>query len=270
MTGSSDSSCLPHLSCCVFLFPHHRCLRGIGCFQIVLCTFFFFCTFFLSSCSALSSLPHFPPHILEHLANLAVEFSTVKKLSFSARFVLQGFLAFCRAKACGHRFPQYRVNKTKQHTHRPTSSNKKRGRTIFWWHHVPGDGMPGSKAKKRIKQNEFWVPNRKKNSAWPDGQNACMDDSLGRLRRYRCSNLINYDSNLFMPVCGTFLIRLLPSTNNRGWLPNPNMRNLRFEFEYSDFEHLVIVHPTRDFSEQRIVQSWFAPIPSPWAHHQNA
>ena len=39
---------------------------------------------------------------------------------------------------------------------------------------------------------------------------AGMSDSVGRFRRYRCSTLFNFDSNLSM--CGTFLIKLLPQT----------------------------------------------------------
>ena len=42
-------------------------------------------------------------------------------------------------------------------------------------------------------------------------------------------------------------------------------RDLRFEFEYSYFEHLVtvILNPNVDFWYPTIVQSWFASIPSP-------
>ena len=44
-------------------------------------------------------------------------------------------------------------------------------------------------------------------------------NSMGRFRRYRCSTLFNYDSNLFM--CGTFLQKSIHLPDNRRLLATP-------------------------------------------------
>ena len=80
----------------------------------------------------------------------------------------------------------------------------------------------------REKQKCFLVPNpkKKKERKHRPGLMAQMlragtGDSMGRCRRYRWSTLINDDSNLLM--CGIFLIKLIPLTNNRELKKRPTI-----------------------------------------------
>jgi len=83
-------------------------------------------------------------------------------------------------------------------------------------------GSKRMEAKHKRKKNFFWgtQPNKK-----PDLERMAQTprpgtgDSVGRCPCYRCSTLINYDSNCLM--CGTFLIKLLSPSDNRGISPKP-------------------------------------------------
>jgi len=71
-------------------------------------------------------------------------------------------------------------------------------------------------SKKGEKKN-CWYPAQKKQPG-PDGSNA-SGDSVGRFRRYWCSTLINYHSNL--AFCGTFLQKSIHLPDNRRSLVTP-------------------------------------------------
>ena len=82
-------------------------------------------------------------------------------------------------------------------------------------------GGDGRWAKKEKNKMSSWYPTPKKTRPGRSAQTprAGTGDSVGWFRCYQCSSRINHDSNLSR--CDTFLIRLLPPTNNRRWLPHP-------------------------------------------------
>jgi len=102
-------------------------------------------------------------------------------------------------------------------------------------------------AEQKMKKTKgvFWYPTQKKSGPGRMAQTprAGASDSVSRFCCYWCSTLFNYDSNLF--VGGTFLMKLLPPLDNRPITANPK-RDLRFEFECSSFENLVISHHTNN------------------------
>ena len=67
---------------------------------------------------------------------------------------------------------------------------------------------------------------------------------LGGFCRYQFSTLFNYHCNTF--ICGSFLTRLLPLTDDWWWLLS-TPKETWFEFECSYFEHLIISHFLRKF-----------------------
>jgi len=76
--------------------------------------------------------------------------------------------------------------------------------------------------QKRKKQKDFLVlsPKKKTSPGWMAQTFwGNTGDSVGRFRRYRCSTLFNYHSNLFM--YGTVLQKSIHLPDNRGFLATP-------------------------------------------------
>jgi len=120
-----------------------------------------------------------------------------------------------------------------------------------------GEGME-SEPKREKAQRIFCTQRKKKPISGRMAQTprAGTGNSVGRFRRYRRSTLINYDSNLL--IRGTSLVKLISPTIFYSLRIIMNYkRDIRFEFECSDFEHLVISHSNIDLLYQRIVQSFF-------------
>jgi len=94
-------------------------------------------------------------------------------------------------------------------------------------------------SQKPKKQKDFLVPSPKKNSPGRKAQTlrAGTGDSVDRFRRYRCSTLFNYHSNLSM--CGTFLH--LP--DNRRLLATPK---LIYDLDFSNDDDCFCYHSWRN------------------------
>jgi len=82
--------------------------------------------------------------------------------------------------------------------------------------HRKREGMEGKNKKS------FWYPTQKITPGLMHQiPRAGTGDSVGQFHHYRWSSLINYDSNILM--CGTFLIQVIPHTNNRELQKRPTI-----------------------------------------------
>ena len=114
--------------------------------------------------------------------------------------------------------------------------------------------IPGEPERMEAEQNRakakrvFGTQTKPARAAWPkhlglEPESAPPSDSAGRFRRYRCSTLFNYNSNLCM--CGTFLMKLIPPQDNCRLLPtikvkpNLNLRTWSFRAPATIFGCLV-------------------------------
>ena len=105
---------------------------------------------------------------------------------------------------------------------------------------APLRAWPGRLIKRGTPQQNVWYPAQGPGRTAQTPQDG-IGDSVGQIRRYRCSTVLYCDSNLSM--FGTFLIKLLPPPDNRGLLPNPEEADVNLSY----FEHFVISH-----SQQRL------------------
>jgi len=129
------------------------------------------------------------------------------------------------------------------------------------FHQTQSEGGDGGWAKKGKKI--FLLPSPKKNPSpvrISQTPRAGTGDSMGWFRRYRWSTLINLGSNLSIPVrhfleffC-LFMNYCQAGKRTTIWIWMQLLENL------------VILTPNIDLLYQRIVQSWFASIPSSEAY----
>jgi len=108
----------------------------------------------------------------------------------------------------------------------------------------------------------FWCPTQKNpaRAGWPKQLELVqINDSVSWFLCCRRSTLFNYQSNLSM--CGSFLIRLLLPSKDRGWLPNSkeaydlNLNAITLSIYSSRI-------PTAIFYNNNCTNPWFASIPS--------
>jgi len=122
-------------------------------------------------------------------------------------------------------------------------------------HFRQGDG---GWAKEGKPKNIFWYPTQKiilARAGWPK--------HLGLVRTTPWADFAVISDQLWSTMTAVFWCVALSWYN---WfllrIIVNYKRDLWFEFGCTYFEHLVISHPDSDFLYERIVQSWFASIPS--------
>ena len=104
----------------------------------------------------------------------------------------------------------------------------------------------GSEAKKKKNCKIFWYTAQKNPRLGRMGQTprAGTGDSVGRFRRYHCSTLMNYNSNLSM--CGTFMMTLLPLPDIRVLLPTPKEEKEKKKKEMGTFRTSTAMFCTKN------------------------
>ena len=133
-------------------------------------------------------------------------------------------------------------------------------------HFIKFNQREGMEAEQKRKEKKRLFGTQPKKKSSPDRMTKSprdgTGDSIGWFFRYQWSTLIIYDSNLSM--CGTFLKKLLPLPDIYELLSiqketyHLNLSAVTWEYGHFDPQHR--------FLYQRIVQSWFASIPSSEAY----